>query len=1155
MYLAVPNFYQMKKIVLLFFVTIFFTTLCSAQLTGDTIVVSTFNYGQTYGSGIRDTMIPFPNNANVTYEKILMLYNMRCKNGLISPAVSGQTNIGCGEWDYSCNTYITDSSKTDSVLAKHPSHIISGFTGTTYNYTTQPTYTYYQYQQQQVTYTSTISETTAVLGTGTTSTNQVLNAQQQNAKTQFLYTSSELTAAGLTAGTITGLRLHVINAGGTLQFLKIRIKPTVQTVLNASTVELTGFTEVYFLNTLLANGMNQFNFYNNYTWNGTDNLIVEYSFSNTTTGTASVLMSDTTTNISGLVSSGNDYSFVCSGSNKINLGAANFSNFSNQLSIAFWSNGNTNILPSNTSILYATNAQNHRQANVHLPWSNGSIYWDCGSGGTYDRINKQAVTNEYEGVWNYWTFTKNTTTGIMNIYLNGVLWHTGSAKTIPIQISQFMLGGDPANANPYFGKIDDLTLWNTELSAATIQQWMYRRINNTHPNYNNLIAYYPLNEGSGSVCTDYSVAPSSASVSGIGMWEQTKGKNIFKEFEETNNRPMTTFVQGVYTQSTTQSTVMDSVQNAMQRVYSFTINNNVVTPVDTNDYYQATNSIVYDGDADTVITSIPIAATDSINITQLNYYQFSPSKFQIMSFVTPYGINLDLGMAGKTWTFDVTDYAPILKGTKRMTMDAGGQWQEDMDIKFLFIVGTPPRTVKDIYNIWKVENSGYTNILNNTKFEPRAITLDPTAQQFKLRSAITGHGQEGEFIPQNHWINIQGGAPEYSWQVWKPCASNPVFPQGGTWIYDRAGWCPGMATDTKELNLNTYVSAGQTVTMDYGIDTATGSSNYWVSNQLVSYGGANFTTDAAIVDVKNPSKKIEYARTNSICKNPIVLIQNTGSTTLQSVEIEYWINGATQHETYTWTGTLSFLEKVEVQLPSNNSLWSGLSGTATNVFHAKIKKANTVIDDYSYNNTYHSDFSITSVLPSTFILLLKTNNAATETMYEILDENNTQVLVRNGLSNNTIYRDTMHLNSGCYSLIINDSDEDGLNFFANSDGSGSAFIKNATGANLVTLKTDFGKSLIYNFTIDYPLSYEQLYNSEVIEIFPNPAKNEFTIETKNSTIRNFELLNAVGQTIKVPYKNTNGILRCNASVLSKGVYYVHITTSANNVLTKKVVVE
>ena len=154
----------LKRIILLFTLLIGFVKFSAAQVAGDTIITSTFNYTQTQHS--RDSMIQFPNIPGVTYEKIYMLYNMRCKNGLVSPGIQGQTNIGCGEWDYTCNTYIVDSTKTDSVKAKHPSHIITGFNGQTYNYTTNPTYTYYQYNQQNVVNNAIISETSATLGAG-----------------------------------------------------------------------------------------------------------------------------------------------------------------------------------------------------------------------------------------------------------------------------------------------------------------------------------------------------------------------------------------------------------------------------------------------------------------------------------------------------------------------------------------------------------------------------------------------------------------------------------------------------------------------------------------------------------------------------------------------------------------------------------------------------------------------------------------------------------------------------------------------------------------------------------------------------------------------------------------------------------------------------
>src|SRR5690606_3583565 len=193
-----------------------------------------------------------------------------------------------------------------------------------------------------------------------------------------------------------------------------------------------------------------------------------------------------------------------------------------------------------------------------------------------------------------------------------------------------------------------------------------------------------------------------------------------------------------------------------------------ISPVSQMDYWEATSNFVYDPSG-TLIQTIPVIAEGTINITDLNYYQRWPMKFEIMSFVTPYGNGLNLGLNGKTWTFDLTDFTPILKGSKRMTMERGGQWQEDMDIKFLFIVGTPIRDVKDIRQIWRTESRSYTDIISNKYFAPRDYTLDATGNSFKVRTAITGHGQEGEFIPRQHFVNINGGSQEFAWNVWKEC--------------------------------------------------------------------------------------------------------------------------------------------------------------------------------------------------------------------------------------------------------------------------------------------------------------------------------------------------------------------------------------------------
>ena len=216
-------------------------------------------------------------------------------------------------------------------------------------------------------------------------------------------------------------------------------------------------------------------------------------------------------------------------------------------------------------------------------------------------------------------------------------------------------------------------------------------------------------------------------------------------------------------------------------------------------------------------------------------------------------------------------------------------------------------------------------------FEPRDVLMHPNASAYKLRTTITGHGAEGEFIPQNHYLNIDSGPQEYVWSVWTECADNPVYPQGGTWIYDRAGWCPGKASDLREDDITQLVTPGQTHNIDYGVSSATGTSNYWVSSQLVSYSTPNHTLDAAIIDVLSPTNQILHIRTNPICSKPKIIIQNTGANLLTSLQIEYWINNAPAPETFSWNGSLDFLEKEEVELPAPSTLWQNLD-TTNNIF-------------------------------------------------------------------------------------------------------------------------------------------------------------------------------------------------------------------------------
>ena len=157
-----------------------------------------------------------------------------------------------------------------------------------------------------------------------------------------------------------------------------------------------------------------------------------------------------------------------------NIPKETFNVIGDEISIAMWAKGNPDQ-PRNDSVIYATNSLGNRVLNIHLPWSNSRVYWDCGVvGSSYDRIQKLASSNQFKNVWNHWVFTKNANTGSMSIYLNGNLWHSGSGKTRTIKdITDATISAgvnSPAEIRSYSGSLDSIQVYRVELTSAEITE-------------------------------------------------------------------------------------------------------------------------------------------------------------------------------------------------------------------------------------------------------------------------------------------------------------------------------------------------------------------------------------------------------------------------------------------------------------------------------------------------------------------------------------------------------------------------------------------------------------------------------------------------------------------------------------------------------------
>lgn len=401
-------------------------------------------------------------------------------------------------------------------------------------------------------------------------------------------------------------------------------------------------------------------------------------------------------------------------------------------------------------------------------------------------------------------------------------------------------------------------------------------------------------------------------------------------------------------------------------------------------------------------------------------------KIELENFVTPYGKGLYLnGEKGWDFIYDVTDYAPVLKG--EVEIKSGNQ-QELLDMKFLFIEGTPVRDVISVENIYKQGSFKYEHLALDSVLKPRKLILDKNGYGYMLRARISGHGHYGprnccEWDSKTHTY-FNRGEVLFRWNVWKNCGDNPIYPQGGTWQFDRAGWCPGTPVDTYDFELTNKVNRGDTLMFDYGIemfaDNGEKNGNYLMSHQIFTYGKPNFKNDAAIVDIVAPSSKDQYSRVNPICTNPHVIIQNTGSRPLKKLNFKYGLKSGKKTK-YTWNGELKFLEKAHIILP--------------NIDWKKLKKDNNFVveissddDEYSRNNKLTSKVVRPMILPKTFILNIIAQGVgrAKDNGFTILDSDGNIVLEKDEFEECENYMKPVELKKGCYELRIFDRKEDGM---------------------------------------------------------------------------------------------------------------------------------
>jgi len=534
--------------------------------------------------------------------------------------------------------------------------------------------------------------------------------------------------------------------------------------------------------------------------------------------------------------------------------------------------------------------------------------------------------------------------------------------------------------------------------------------------------------------------------------------------------------------------------------------------------------------------------------------------FELGRAITPYGTymnpaNGSYGTNGydENWkhvfTYDVTDFQHLLKDSVEIDAFYSG-WSSGFSVKldFEFIEGTPPRMPLKLSNVYKNGASGYgysnSNNFETTQMPQVYVPILSEAQNFKLQFVPSGHGQAGEFTPGVSYTAKVNGSIAGGNTIWKDdCGFNAIWPQGGTWIFDRANWCPGEAVPIFNHEITPYVDTQDSVAIDINFSNynPNGDASYSCAVHLFQYKEPNFTLDAEITDIIAPSTKDVYSRFNPVCSNPIIKIRNSGKDLLTSLDIQYGVEGGTT-QTYQWSGNLKFMEEEEV------TLGQLIQDGDKNVFKATLLNPNGSTDTHGDNDSMESEFEDLPIYKPSFLVRLKTNNYGSQSSWTIKNSNNETVYSRSNCASNTLYNDTVTLSNGCYTFKIEDTGGDGLDFWywdnvGQPDGSGFInFMYYDTISVFQSFNKDFGSAIVHSFRVTNGVSIEN-HDMGGVEIYPSISDGKVFVQTtsKTSYPTTVEVYSVNGQkAIEEKWSGNSELKTIHLDALSNGVYVVKV---------------
>ncbi len=544
----------------------------------------------------------------------------------------------------------------------------------------------------------------------------------------------------------------------------------------------------------------------------------------------------------------------------------------------------------------------------------------------------------------------------------------------------------------------------------------------------------------------------------------------------------------------------------------------------------------------------------------------SGDTLELGRLITPYADNARMPLTWKgKYVFDVTDFYPVLKNSATIRVNFYGySYGFTATVKFAFIEGTPERNIAGIQKLWGGSyDYGHGATPINTALDNVSLTAPAGTVSAESKFLITGHGGDAsanaaEFYPNTYTMELNNN-PLVTQSIWRDnCGFNNYYPQNGTWVYDRASWCPGDL-----VHPYTHVLTGITANSNYTLKVAfpaytsvpnsSGSQAiYKIQNLIFYYDALNKTTDASLEDVIAPTNNEAHFRENPLVGKPRIIVRNSGSSTISSLKFEYGVEGQALQQ-YVWNGTINSLENAEISLAECTALRT-VTGS-NNKFVVNILEVNGQADQDATNDHLASYFDAApNTWPATLRIEMKTNaqmiSGVSENNWKIYDVSGNLVAERSNNTANTLYIDTVRLAGGAYKLVVEDAGCDGMNWWVfayYTPPPGAASIKVYGMSSLIpySLKGyfngDFGCGFTQYFYADPATSTSELTAvPKTLSIYPNPANDIVTISVEgmgNDMSGRINITDAAGKII-YKAKTDKASLTLPTSAFPNGFYMV-----------------